>query len=143
MLVRVLVGALMWSLLCHQCLLFFCGLNRQFICVVVCWCLCEVVCQSVCSSVCPFVIGLFVSAFTGSFISSKHSCDPEEVPCPFHLPWRYTVAILIVQLTHEALVCDAELSVIDCVMYYIVTLAPFLFNMSVICDTTSSMILNR
>ena len=92
-LVGVLVGAMMWSLLCHQCLLFFCGLNHQFICVVVCQCLCEVVCRSVCSFVCPFVIGLFVSAFTGLFISSKHSCDPEEIPCPFHLPWRYTLAI--------------------------------------------------
>jgi hypothetical protein len=48
-----------------------------------------------------------------------------------------------VRLNHEALVCDAKLSVIDCAMYYIVTLAPFLFNLSVICDITSSMRLNR
>ncbi len=74
--------------------LFSCGLNHQFICVVIQWCLCWFICQSVCSFVCPFVIGLFVSAVTGSFISSKHSCIPEEILCPFHSPQRHTMAYL-------------------------------------------------
>ncbi len=78
------------SLVC----LFSCGLNHQFICVVVQWCLCQFICQSVCSFVCPFVIGLFVSAVTGLFISLKHSCIPEEILCPFHPPRRHTMAYL-------------------------------------------------